>query len=284
MPSIDYDSAAKVTNQLEERLTKSLGGDTKTTRRSILGGLGVAGSAAVGLGSSATGADPGHDENDHGNFGAVNEYQNTDFNPHEFLTTFNTGKRGQDSVSQRIYEENGRTVREFEFTAVDTTVTIAPGVEFAAWAYNGQVPGPTIRAIEGDLIRVKFKNLGRHAHTIHPHLKNLNPKMDGIPQNGPGVLETGESFTYEWNARPAGTHFYHCHSLPLKEHLHRGLYGIIIVDPDPECVKETPRDYTNYQGPITEEFRNRLVEKAKGKTMPFPLITKVLFMLYSEYQ
>jgi len=63
--------------------------------------------------------------------------------------------------------------------------------------------------------------------------------MDGIPQNGPGVLETGESYTYEWIAQPAGMHFYHCHSLPLKEHIHRGLYGAMIVDPDPERVRRT---------------------------------------------
>ena len=266
MPSIDYASAAEVTTHLEKQLIQSLGGDTSVSRRTVLGGLGIAGSAALGLGGTQATATPDHeDQGEHGNFGAVNEYQDTDFDPHEFLTTFNTGTNGQDSVPQRVHEENGQTVREFELTAVDTTITIAPGIEFSAWAYNGQVPGPTIRAVEGDLIRIKFKNLGRHAHTIHPHLKNLNPKMDGIPQNGPGVLETGESFTYEWIAQPAGTHFYHCHSLPLKEHIHRGLYGTIVVDPDPERVKRNPRDYVNYHGPITDAFRTQLVEKAKSR-------------------
>ena len=266
MTSIDYDSAADVTERLEQRLVESLTGETSVSRRTVLGSLGVAGSAAVGLGSTGAGASSDHeDEDEHGNFGAVGEYQDLDFDPHEFLTAFNTGDSGQDNVPQQIYEEGGQTVREFEFTAVDTTITIAPGVEFEAWAYNGQVPGPTIRAVEGDLIRVEFTNLGRHAHTIHPHLKNLNPRMDGIPQNGPGVLDTGESFTYEWIAQPAGTHFYHCHSLPLKEHIHRGLYGTIIVDPDPERVRENPRDYVNYSGPITDDFRAKLVKEAKSR-------------------
>jgi FtsP/CotA-like multicopper oxidase with cupredoxin domain len=127
------------------------------------------------------------------------------------------------------------------------------------------VPGPTIRAVEGDLIRVQFQNFGEHAHTIHPHLKNTDPAMDGTPQNGPGVLDTGESFTYEWVAQPAGTHFYHCHSLPLKEHLHRGLYGTLIVDPDPERVRENPRDYVNAHGSINDALRDRLVEEAKRR-------------------
>jgi len=59
------------------------------------------------------------------------------------------------------------------------------------------VPGPTLRVTDGDLVRVKFYNGQRHPHTIHPHLKNLNPRMDGIPQNGPGVIEQDGSFVYE---------------------------------------------------------------------------------------
>ncbi|RDZ39607.1 copper oxidase [Haloferax sp. Atlit-10N] len=267
MPSQDYSQAAKLSERLEQRLVDSLESDFKTTRRAVLGGLGLAGSAALtGIGRADSGGQHGPGEDSHGNFGAVGEYSDTDFDPHEFLYQFNTGRGEQENVPQDIYEENGRTVREFTFQAVDTTVTIAPGIEFPAWAYNGQVPGPTIRAVEGDLIRVKFENLGRHAHTIHPHLRNLNPEMDGIPQNGPGVLNTGESFTYEWIAQPAGVHFYHCHSLPLKEHIHRGLYGAIIIDPDPERVAQRPEEYCDFhRSQITDELRAELVAEAKTR-------------------
>ncbi|WP_049972742.1 multicopper oxidase domain-containing protein [Haladaptatus cibarius] len=266
MPSLDYSRAAELTDKLEHSLVDSLGEDFKTTRRAVLGGVGLAGSAAltgIGRGSDDHGGSGG---DSHGNFGAVGEYRDVDFDPHEYLYQFNTGRGEQENVPQRKYKENGRTVREFEFRAVDTTISIAPGIEFPAWAYNGQVPGPTIRAVEGDLIRVKFENLGRHAHTIHPHLRNLNPEMDGIPQNGPGVLNTGESFTYEWIAQPAGSHFYHCHSLPLKEHIHRGLYGAIIIDPDPERVAEQPEEYCNFhRSQITEQLRTELVAEAKSR-------------------
>ncbi|MEF8814907.1 MAG: multicopper oxidase domain-containing protein [Halovenus sp.] len=268
MPSIEYGTAADVTAQLEERLVESLGGETGINRRAVLGGLGIAGGAALGVGSARSNDAAGHDddEDEHGNFGAVDEYGDTDFDPHEFLTTFNTGESGQDAVTQRVYEEDGRTVREFEFTAVDVTITIAPGVEFEAWAFNGQVPGPTIRAVEGDLIRIRFRNGGAHAHTIHPHLKNTAPEMDGIPQNGPGVLDTGESFTYEWTAQPAGVHLYHCHSLPLKEHVHRGLYGTMIVDPDPERVRESPGEYvTDHPSQITDAMVDDLVAEARSR-------------------
>ena len=56
--------------------------------------------------------------------------------------------------------------------------------------------------------------------------------MDGIP--GAGLVQPGETFTYEFDAKPFGCHLYHCHSLPLKRHIHKGLYGAFIIDPDPE--------------------------------------------------
>jgi len=276
VPSHDYGTAGRLTDRLESRLASALGGEDGgggVSRRAVLGGIGVAGGATVaGLGGRANargaGGDDGDDhdhESTHGNFGAVGEYADADFDPHAFLRQFNTGRDGQASVDQRVYEEDGRTVREFDLVAVDTTITIAPGVEFQAWAYNGQVPGPTLRAVEGDLIRVNFQNAGRHAHTIHPHLRNLNPRMDGVPTNGPGVLDQGESFTYEWLAQPAGVHLYHCHSLPLKEHIHRGLYGMLVVDPDPERVRENPRAYTAADAPVSNAYRDELVERAKTR-------------------
>ena len=271
MPSIDYQRAAEVTAALEDRLTEALETDLAVSRRAVLGSLGVAGGAAVARlgGAQSSGSEGGHPTG-HGNFGATDEYRGTEFDPHTFLRTFNTGESGQSNLPQRVYEENGRTVREFEFTAVDTTTEIAPGIDFPVWAYQGQVPGPTLRVVEGDLVRITFTNGSEHAHTIHPHLKNVDPAMDGIPQNGPGVLDTGESFTYEWQARPMGVHLYHCHSLPLKEHIHRGLYGTIVVDPDPERVRENPREYVNYHGPITRDLRAELVSRARSRNHTYP--------------
>ena len=44
-------------------------------------------------------------------------------------------------------------------------------------------------------------------------------------------VEPGDKFIYEFEARPAGFHPYHCHSTPLKKHIHKGLYGAFIIDP-----------------------------------------------------
>jgi FtsP/CotA-like multicopper oxidase with cupredoxin domain len=138
--------------------------------------------------------------------------------PHAFLEHFDYG-----DVSRL---PDGTTLREYRLTAVDREVEVAPGVIYPAWTYNGQVPGPTLRATEGDRLRVHFTNAGTHAHTVHFH--GVHPaRMDGVYE----VVQPGESFTYEFTARPFGLHLYHCHAIPLKRHIAKGLYGAFLVDP-----------------------------------------------------
>jgi FtsP/CotA-like multicopper oxidase with cupredoxin domain len=140
------------------------------------------------------------------------------FDPMAFLTEFDYGRV--------VPDPSGRTMREYEMVAVDREIEVAPGVWFPAWTYNGQVPGPTLRCTEGDVLRIRFSNAGSHAHTIHFH--GTHPtEMDGVFPD----VKPGQQFTYEFEAKPFGVHPYHCHSLPLKRHIHKGLYGVLIVDP-----------------------------------------------------
>jgi FtsP/CotA-like multicopper oxidase with cupredoxin domain len=117
-------------------------------------------------------------------------------------------------------------VREYEMRATEREIEIAPGVFFPAWTYNGTVPGPIIRATEDDILRVHFVNAASHPHSIHFH--GIHPaNMDGVFE----VVKSGEEFTYEFPAKPAGMQLYHCHTTPLKKHIHKGLYGAFIIDP-----------------------------------------------------
>jgi manganese oxidase len=144
------------------------------------------------------------------------------FDPHSILTDWDTG-----TVHQ---EADGRTVRHYTIIAEDKEIEIAPGLFFPAWTYNGRVPGPTIRVIEGERVRVLFKNHGSHPHSIHFHGIHA-ARMDGVP--GAGEVPPGGEFVYEFDAFPFGCHLYHCHTVPLKRHIHKGLYGAFIIDPDP---------------------------------------------------
>jgi len=127
------------------------------------------------------------------------------FNPSDILTDFDYGK-----VSRL---PNGQTLREWELVGQDKDIEVAPGVMFPAWTFNGRVPGPTLRATEGDRMRVHFRNESAMAHTIHFHGIHPYP-MDGVPGAGPGPISPGGSFTYEFDAEPFGCHLYHCHTFP----------------------------------------------------------------------
>ncbi len=150
------------------------------------------------------------------------DHDKNGFHPKAMLTDWERGK-----VSTLA---DGRILREFDITAVDKEIEIAPGVLFPAWTYNGRVPGPSLRCTEGEAIRIHFDNAGSHVHTMHFHGIH-GARMDGVP--GAGEVAPGEKFIYEFTAKPFGCHLYHCHSFPLKRHLHKGLYGAFIVDPDP---------------------------------------------------
>jgi FtsP/CotA-like multicopper oxidase with cupredoxin domain len=107
---------------------------------------------------------------------------------------------------------------------------VAPGVKYAAWTYNGRVPGPTLRAREGERLRIRFVNGSKHPHTMHFHGIHRD-LSDGIPGIGAGNIGAGGSTTYEFDATPFGLHLYHCHSTPLAEHIAKGLYGAFIIEP-----------------------------------------------------
>lgn len=252
-PLLDVSKSVAVTNssngnqRIETAAAPSRRGK-RISRRGLLGGAALAAPAAIGLrdllgdGSSAAGAaaDGGAgggpaaaEHTGHGGFlhagfagGRSVDHEANGFHPSELLRDFDYGK------ARRL--ASGRVLREWEIVAQDKEIEVAPGVRYEAWTYNGRVPGPTLRAREGELLRIHFLNASDHPHTIHFH--GIHPAlMDGMPgigeQRGGGQIEPGESFTYEFDAAPFGLHLYHCHVAPLASHIARGLYGAFIVDP-----------------------------------------------------
>lgn len=114
---------------------------------------------------------------------------------------------------------------EVSIWAHEQPIEIADGVRFDAWTYNGSVPGPVLRANEGDTLSIAFRNLGMHAHNVHFHGRH-DVEHDGWQQ-----IPAGGRESYRIRAEPFGLHPYHCHALPVSEHIARGLYGAFIVDP-----------------------------------------------------
>jgi FtsP/CotA-like multicopper oxidase with cupredoxin domain len=139
------------------------------------------------------------------------------FDPSALLTDFDYGTTSE--------LPDGRRLREWTLTAGDQRIEVAPGVFFDAWAYNGRVPGPALRCIAGDRLRITFVNGSSHPHSIHFH--GIHPAAgDGLE-----AVPTGGRAVYEFDAEPFGLHLYHCHTAPITRHIHKGLYGAFIIDP-----------------------------------------------------
>ena len=146
----------------------------------------------------------------------------------EYLTYFNCG---------RVITEQGingsHTVREFTLVVEENkTIPISDlGHTSNGWTFNGTIPGPTMRMTEGDLVRIEVINSENNAqaHSLHMHSVHSSD-MDGVEGPG-GTIAPGKSFTYEFVAQPYGVYPYHCHVNPIADHINRGLYGMMIIDP-----------------------------------------------------
>lgn len=120
-------------------------------------------------------------------------------------------------------------VKVFELTMAATEIEVAPGVMRQAYAFNGVVPGPTLRVDEGDQVRIIVRNELPFATAAHWHGMILPNDQDGVPGVTQPAIEPGGSYTYEWTALMPGTHWYHSHS--SGRHIGKGLYGMLEVVP-----------------------------------------------------
>ena len=120
-------------------------------------------------------------------------------------------------------------VKVFELTTKAVQWMILEGVTVTAFTYNGTVPGPMIRVTEGDRVRVIVRNELPVPTTIHWHGVEVPNAMDGVPGVTQDPIQPGETFTYEFTAKPAGTFMYHSHYESDRQVV-AGLYAPFIID------------------------------------------------------
>lgn len=152
-------------------------------------------------------------------------------------------------------------VRSFDLVAAPTTLPLVDGKQLEVWAYNGQVPGPTLRIKLGETIRVRFTNKLPQETTIHWHGVRLPNAMDGVPYITQKPVQPGETFTYEFTPKDAGTFWFHPH-VRASEQVERGLYGVLVVeDPAPPPYSRelvwVVDDWLLKDGAIYPEFNTR---------------------------
>ena len=132
---------------------------------------------------------------------------------------------------------NGTTIRHFtlvidDYHGVGKNISITKeGLQFPAWTFNGTVPGPTLRMTQGDHVIVDVINSkdSKFIHSWHVHSIHSGD-VDGVMGNS-GMIFPGLDYKYNFVAQPYGIYPYHCHMAPVKTHINRGLYGMMIIDP-----------------------------------------------------
>ncbi|HVV83373.1 MAG TPA: multicopper oxidase family protein [Kofleriaceae bacterium] len=139
-------------------------------------------------------------------------------------------------------------VRTYELVAAPAEVELVDGRKLRVWAYNGQVPGPTLRVRLGETLRVHFRNELPQETTIHWHGVRVPNGMDGVPNLTQPAVPPGGSFTYEYTPKDAGTFWYHPH-VRASEQVERGLYGMLIVE------DAAPPPYTADEPMILDDWR-----------------------------
>jgi FtsP/CotA-like multicopper oxidase with cupredoxin domain len=135
---------------------------------------------------------------------------------------------------------------EIELTAAPVRKRIG-AADLRLLAYNGSVPGPTLRVQEGSEITVRFTNELELDTTVHWHGLRHDYLYDGVPRGGrhggmQDPVKPGEGFTYHLRFPDPGVYWYHPH---MREDYTQemGLYGNIIVEPrDPEYWPAAHRD------------------------------------------
>ncbi len=121
-------------------------------------------------------------------------------------------------------------VRVFELTCQMAEWQVTPETTETAYTYNGIVPGPTIRTVEGQPVRIIVHNELEESTAVHWHGQRVPNAMDGMPYLTQDPIKPGETFTYEFTPGPFGSHMYHSHHNAAEQVL-KGMLGAFIVEP-----------------------------------------------------
>ncbi len=138
-------------------------------------------------------------------------------------------------VAVAAMDRSGRaateTVNTFDLETAPAEVAIA-GADYpktGVFAFNGQVPAPVLRVKQGERLRVAVRNGLDQGTTVHWHGVRLANPMDGVPHLTQPPIGPGETFVYEFEAKDAGTFWYHPHANSAVQ-VGRGLYGALVVE------------------------------------------------------
>ena len=114
------------------------------------------------------------------------------------------------------------------------SVEVQPGKIVRTIGYNGTAPGPLIRCREGQQITIEVINGSNAAELAHWHGLRVAPEVDGSMEEGTPMVAPGATARYTFAASPAGTRWYHSHTMAgrnLDRGTYTGQFGFFYIDP-----------------------------------------------------
>ncbi len=120
--------------------------------------------------------------------------------------------------------------KTFHLIAEPLVREFAPGFKVNCWGYNGQTPGPTLEAVEGDRVRIYVENRLPEPTSMHWHGVLLPNGMDGVAGLNQPRIEPGQTFKYEFTVRQHGTQMYHPHFDEMVQQS-MGMMGLLVFHP-----------------------------------------------------
>ncbi len=162
------------------------------------------------------------------------------------------------------------------FVAKETSVVIAnDGTTYPAWTFDGMIPGKVVRVKEGDVVDFKLINPreNKNSHSIDFHAAEVDVLDEFAP------VKPGETKHFQFKAKRAGVYMYHCGAATMAQHIARGMYGIIIVDPKEGYSKKYPkpdREYVLIQGQYFPDAEDK-VAMIENRGWAGSLINGVMF-------
>jgi manganese oxidase len=200
---------------------------------------GMAGTVAVEAGSG------------HGGHGADPSAAPTDEVTAEVMRDLDAARTAQfpaetEGKGNQVLEPEilGDGTKRWELTASEIEWETEPGVVVRAFAYNGTVPGPQLRAEVGDRVQIVLHNELPEPTVLHSHGLIVPNAMDGVPALTQPAIMPGETFTYEFTLRNSGSHMYHSHFMAAHQ-VPMGLLGAFVVtDPNKTDEPEADLEYT----------------------------------------
>ena len=132
--------------------------------------------------------------------------------------------------------------KEFHLVAEPVVREMAPGMKAYLWGYNGQSPGPTIEAVEGDKVRIFVTNKLPEHTTVHWHGMLLPSGMDGVGGLTQPHIKPGKTFVYEFELKKSGSFMYHPHADEMVQ-MAMGMMGSFVIHPRDPKLMPVDRDF-----------------------------------------